>query len=132
MWEELLETIGKFNGKFRGYLDALQMSVVGYIDPDTGWDLNIIDQWFNECGYDYIGELDLFDETNPSDIYIEVEGIVWRSHSNTHDNTIYWYFDPDMYSEGMTLDDLRFHTGNAKQFIWDQDEQLAYIVNIDE
>ena len=54
MWEELIETIGKFNGKFNGYLEALQMAITGCDSDSTEFDLNIVDQWFNERGYDYV------------------------------------------------------------------------------
>lgn len=131
MWEELIETIGKFNGKFNGYLEALQMAITGYDSDSTEFDLNIVDLWFNERGYDYVGDLDLFDENNQSDIYIEVDGIVWRSHSNAHDNSIYWYYEPGAYGDGITLDDLRFLHGQAKQFIWDNESDLAYVVELD-
>lgn len=130
MWEELLKTIGKYNGKLNGYLEALQMAITGYDSDETAVDLNLVDQWFNERGYDYVGDVDLFDENNQSDIYVEVDGIVWRSHSNAHDNSIYWYYDPGMFGDGISLDDLRFLHGNVHQFIWEQDEKLAYIVNM--
>ena len=123
MWEELLSVItDRYNP-----LESMQESVSGYVDPNQGWDLNIIDQWFTERGYDYVGDLDLFDENNQSDIYVEVDGIVWRSQSNAHDNSIYWYYESD--SEGNTLDELRFLHGYAHMFIWDNDTKTCEIVN---
>lgn len=126
MWEELLSVItDRYNP-----LESMQENVLGYVDPNQGWDLNIIDQWFTERGYDYVGDLDLFDENNQSDIYIEVDGIVWRSQSNAHDNSIYWYYESD--SEGNTLDELRFLHGYAHMFIWDNDTKTCEIVNMAE
>lgn len=126
MWEELLSVItDRYNP-----LESMQENVSGYVDPNQGWDLNIIDQWFTERGYDYVGDLDLFDENNQSDIYVEVDGIVWRSQSNAHDNSIYWYYESD--SEGNTLDELRFMHGYAHMFIWDNDTKTCEIVNMAE
>lgn len=126
MWEELLSVItDRYNP-----LESMQENVSGYVDPNQGWDLNIIDQWFTERGYDYVGDLDLFDENNQSDIYVEVDGIVWRSQSNAHDNSIYWYWESD--SDGMTLDDMRFLHGYAHMFIWDNDTQLCDVIHIAE
>nr|DAR75436.1 MAG TPA: hypothetical protein [Caudoviricetes sp.] len=126
MWEELLSVItDRYNP-----LESMQENVLGYVDPNQGWDLNIIDQWFTERGYDYVGDLDLFDENNQSDIYVEVDGIVWRSQSNAHDNSIYWYYESD--SEGNTLDELRFLHGYAHMFIWDNDTKTCEIVNMAE
>lgn len=126
MWEELLSVItDRYNP-----LESMQENVSGYVDPNQGWDLNIIDQWFTERGYEYVGDLDLFDENNQSDIYVEVDGIVWRSQSNAHDNSIYWYYESD--SEGNTLDELRFLHGYAHMFIWDNDTKTCEIVNMAE
>ena len=126
MWEELLSVItDRYNP-----LESMQENVSGYVDPNQGWDINIIDQWFTERGYDYVGDLDLFDENNQSDIYVEVDGIVWRSQSNAHDNSIYWYYESD--SEGNTLDELRFLHGYAHMFIWDNDTKTCEIVNMAE
>lgn len=126
MWEELLSVItDRYNP-----LESMQENVSGYVDPNQGWDLNIIDQWFTERGYDYVGDLDLFDENNQSDIYVEVDGIVWRSQSNAHDNSIYWYYESD--SEGNTLDELRFLHGYAHMFIWDNDTKLCDVIHIAE
>lgn len=128
MWEELIEMITKQDG-FISYLDKLQLSVTGYIDPDKGWDLTLINPWFTERGYEFVGYLDLFSENEPSGIFVAVEGLVWRCNTNIADNQLYWYFETEA-SEGMSLDDMRFLHGWANQFIWDSDDKECYIMNI--
>ena len=128
MWEDLIGEITKQDG-FISYLDKLQLSVTGYIDPDKGWDLTLINPWFTERGYEFVGYLDLFSENEPSGIFVAVEGLVWRCNTNIADNQLYWYFETEA-SEGMSLDDMRFLYGRAHQFIWDSDNKEYYIVNI--
>lgn len=130
MWEELLEEIGK-QDDYRPYLDRLQLSVAGYVNDATGWDLTIINQWFVERGYEFVGYLDLFSETEASGVFVAVEGLVWRCNTNTADNQLYWYFEAAGV-EGVSLDDMRFLHGWAHQFIWDSDDKECYIMNIAE
>ena len=128
MWEELIGVITK-QGESRSYLDKLQLFVAGYVKDDVGWDLTIINQWFVERGYEFVGYLDLFSENEPSGIFVAVEGVVWRCNTNTADNQLYWYFETAGV-EGVSLDDMCFLHGWAHQFIWDQDDKNCYIMNI--
>jgi len=126
VWEELLSTIGD-----RDYpLESMQERLVGYVDPDKGWDLSVINPWFTEHGYEFVGLLDLFSENEPSGIYVDVDGYVWRCSTNAHDNSVYWYWESD--NEGVIIDDMRYLHGYAHMFIWDQDEQLCDIIHIAE
>lgn len=126
MWEELLSVISD-----RYYpLESVQEHLAGYVNPETGWDLSLINPWFTERGYEFVGYLDLFSENEPSGVYVNIEGYVWRCLTNTQDNSIYWYWESD--SEGDTLDELRFMHGYAHQFIWDRDEQTCSVVHIAE
>lgn len=126
MWEELLNVISD-----RYYpLESMQEHLAGYVNPETGWDLSLINLWFVERGYEFVGLLDLFSEKEPSGVYVNVNGYVWRCRTNTHDNSIYWYWESD--SEGDTLDELRFMHGYAHMFIWDNDTQMCNIVHIAE
>lgn len=126
MWEELIEKITEQDG-FASYLDKLQLSVAGYV----GWDLTVINPWFVERGYEFVGYLDLFSENEPSGIFVAVEGLVWRCNTNIADNQLYWYFETEA-SEAISLDDMRFLYGWAHQFIWNSDDKKCYIVNIAE
>ena len=126
MWEELLSIISD-----RYYpLESIQEHVAGYVNPETGWDLSLINPWFTERGYEFVGLLDLFYENEPSGVYVNIEGYVWRCRTNTHDNSIYWYWESD--SEGDTLDELRFMHGYAHMFIWDNDTQMCNVVHMAE
>lgn len=126
MWEELLSVISD-----RYYpLESMQEHVAGYVNTETGWDLSLINPWFTERGYEFVGLLDLFSESESSGVYVNIEGYVWRCRTNTADNSIYWYWESD--SEGDTLDELRFMHGYAHMFIWDQDEQMCNVVHIAE
>ena len=127
MWEDLIGEITRRDG-FISYLDKLQLSVTGYIDPGKGWDLTLINPWFTERGYEFVGYLDLFSETEPSGIFVAVEGLVWRCNTNIADNQLYWYFETKA-SEGVSLDDMRFLHGWAHQFIWDSDDKKCCIMN---
>ena len=130
MWEELLEEISK-QGDYRSYLDKLQQSIAGYVKEDSGWDLAIINPWFVEQGYEFVGYLDLFSENEKSDVFVAVEGLVWRCNTNTVDNQLYWYFETEA-SECVSLDEMRFLHGWAHQFIWNSDDKKCYIMNIAE
>jgi hypothetical protein len=130
MWEELIEMITK-QDEFRSYLDKLQLSVAGYVKDDTGWDLTVINPWFVERGYEFVGYLDLFSENEPSGIFVAVEGLVWRCNTNIADNQLYWYFETEA-SEAISLDDMCFVHGWAHQFIWDSEDKKCYTVNIAE
>ena len=130
MWEELIGEITK-QDEFRSYLDKLQLSVAGYVKDDVGWDLTLINPWFVERGYEFVGYMDLFSESEPSGIFVTVEGLVWRCNTNIADNQQYWYFETEA-SEGVSLDDMCFLPGWAHQFIWDSDDKECYIVNIAE
>ncbi len=126
MWEELLNVISD-----RYYpLESMQEHLAGYVDPKTGWDLSLINPWFTERGYEFVGLLDLFSENEPSGVYVNVDGYVWRCRTNTADNSIYWYWESD--SEGDTLDELRFMHGYAHMVIWDNDTQTCNVVHIAE
>lgn len=126
MWEELLNVISD-----RYYpLESMQEHVVGYVDPNQGWDLSLINPWFIERGYEFVGLLDLFSENEPSGLYVNINGYVWRCRTNAADNSIYWYWESD--SEGISLDDMRFLHGYAQMFIWDADSQTCELVNIAE
>lgn len=126
MWEELLSVISD-----RYYpLESMQEHVVGYVDPNQGLDLSLINPWFIERGYEFVGLLDLFSENEPSGLYVNIGGHVWRCRTNTADNSIYWYWQTD--NEGMTLDEMRFLHGYAQMFIWDADSQLCELVNMAE
>lgn len=127
MWEELIGGIAKQDG-FISYLDKLQLSVAGYVDLDKGWDLTVINPWFVERGYEFVGYLDLFSENEPSGVYVNVDGYVWYCRTNAHDNSIYWYWESD--NEGMTLDDMRFLHGYAHMFIWDNDTKTCEVINL--
>lgn len=123
MWEELLSVISD-----RYYpLESMQEHVAGYVDLKTGWDLSLINPWFIERGYEFVGLLDLFSENEPSGLYVNINGYVWRCRTNAADNSIYWYWESD--SEGMTLDGMRFLHGYAHMFIWDANTQLCELVN---
>ena len=127
MWEELLSVITD-----RDYpLESMQENVAGYVDPDKGWDLSLINPWFTEHGYEFVGYLDLFSENEPSGVYVNVDGCVWRCSTNTHDNSIYWYFEPED-DEWIDLDELRFLHGYAHMFIWDGDNKVCSVINIAE
>lgn len=127
MWEELLSVITD-----RDYpLESMQENVAGYVDPDNGWDLSLINPWFTEHGYEFVGYLDLFSENEPSGVYVNVDGCVWRCRTNTHDNSIYWYFEPED-DEWTDLDELRFLHGYAHMFIWDADNKVCDVINIAE
>lgn len=127
MWEELLSVITN-----RDYpLESMQETIAGYVDPDKGWDLSLINPWFTEHGYEFVGYLDLFSENEPSGVYVNVDGFVWRCRTNAHDNSIYWYFEPED-DEGIGLDDLRFLHGYAHMFIWDADNKVCEVVNMAE
>ena len=128
MWEELIEMITG-QDEFLSYLDKLQSSIAGYVKDDVGWDLTVINPWFVERGYEFVGYLDLFSENEPSGIFIAVEGLVWRCNTNIADNQLYWYFETKA-SEGISLDDTCFLHGWTHQFIWDQDTKKYYVTNI--
>lgn len=127
MWEELLSIISD-----KAYpLESMQEHLVGYVNDATGWDLTVINPWFVERGYEFVGYLDLFSENEPSGIFVAVEGVVWRCRTNAADNQLYWYFETAGV-EGVSLDDMCFMPGYAHQFIWDQDSEECYPVNIAE
>lgn len=127
MWEELLSVISN-----RDYpLASMQENVAGYFDPDKVWDLSLINPWFVEHGYEFVGYLDLFSENEPSGVYVNVDGCVWRCRTNAHDNSIYWYFEPED-DEWTDLDELRFLHGYAHMFIWDADNKVCSVINIAE
>lgn len=130
MWEELVEEIYK-QSDYPSYLNKLQLSVAGYVNDATGWDLTLINPWFTERGYEFVGYLDLFSENEESGIFVAVEGLVWRCRTNVTDNLLYWHFETEA-SEGVNLDDMCFLHGWAHQFIWDQDTKECYIINIAE
>lgn len=130
MWEELIEKITK-QDEFRSYLDKLQLSVAGYVKDDTGWDLTVINPWFVERGYEFVGYLDLFSENEPPGIFVAVEGLVWRCRTNVTDNLLWGYYETAGI-EGVNLDDMCFVHGWAYQFIWDSEDKKCYIVNIAE
>lgn len=126
MWEELLSVISD-----RYYpLESMQEHIAGYVNDATGWDLSVINPWFTERGYEFVGYLDLFSENEPSGVYVNVDGLVWRCRTNAADNSIYWYYESD--NEGITLDDMRFLHGYAHMFIWDRDSQTCDMVNMAE
>lgn len=128
MWEELLSIISD-----RYYpLESMQEHLAGYVDPKTGWDLSVINPWFTEHGYEFVGLLDLFSENEPSGVYVNVEGYVWRCRTNAADNSLWWYSDYVMSCGSVTLDELRFLHGYAHQFIWDRDEQMCNVVHMAE
>lgn len=127
MWEELLSVITD-----RDYpLESMQENVAGYVDPDKGWDLSLINPWFTEHGYEFVGYLDLFSENEPSGVYVNVDGCVWRCRTNAYDNSIYWYFEPED-DEWTDLDELRFLHGYAHMFIWDADNKVCDVINMAE
>lgn len=130
MWEELVEEIYK-QSDYPSYLNKLQLSVAGYVNDATGWDLILINPWFTERGYEFVGYLDLLSENEESGIFVAVEGLVWRCRTNVTDNQLYWYFETEA-SEAISLDDMCFLHGWAHQFIWDQDTKECYIINIAE
>ena len=126
MWEELLSIISD-----RYYpLESMQEHMAGYVNPDQGLDLSLINPWFTERGYEFVGLLDLFSENEPSGVYVNVDGYVWRCRTNSADNSIYWYWESD--DEGLSIDDMRYLHGYAHMFIWDQDEQTCNVVHIAE
>lgn len=127
MWEELIGEITK-QDRFISYLDKLQLSVTGYVDLDKGWDLTLINHWFTERGYEFVGYLDLFSENEKSGVFVAVEGLVWWCRTNMVDNQLWWYYETEA-SEGMSLDDMRFLRGWAHQFIWDQNSKECYLIN---
>lgn len=127
MWEELLSVISD-----RDYpLESMQETIAGYVDPDKGWDLTRVNPWFTEHGYEFVGYLDLFSENEPSGVYVNVDGCVWRCRTNAHDNSIYWYFEPED-DEWIDLDELRFLHGYAHMFIWDADNKVCDVINMAE
>lgn len=127
MWEELLSVITD-----RDYpLESMQENVAGYVDPDNGWDLSLINPWFTERGYEFVGYLDLFSENELSGVYVNVDGYVWRCRTNAHDNSIYWYFETED-GEWIDLDELRFLHGYAHMFIWDADNKVCDVINLAE
>lgn len=127
MWEELLSVISD-----RYYpLESMQENVAGYVDPDKGWDLTRVNPWFTEHGYEFVGLLDLFSENEASGIYVNIGGYVWHCLHNAHDNSLYWYFEPED-DEWIDLDELRFLHGYAHQFIWDADNKVCEVVNMAE
>lgn len=130
MWEELVEEIYK-QSDYPSYLNKLQLSVAGYVNDATGWDLTLINPWFTERGYEFVGYLDLLSENEESGIFVAVEGLVWRCRTNITDNLLWWYYETAGI-EGVNLDDMRFLHGWAHQFIWDQDTKECYIINIAE
>lgn len=128
MWEELLSVITD-----RYYpLESMQENVAGYVDPDKGWDLTRVNPWFTEHGYEFVGLLDLFSENEPSGVYVNVDGYVWRCPTNATDNSLWWYSDYVMGCGTTTLDDFKYLHGYAHQFIWDQDEQTCNVVHMAE
>lgn len=126
MWEELLSVISDCDYP----LESMQEHLAGYVNDATGWDLSVINPWFTERGYEFVGLLDLFSETEPSGVYINVDGYVWRCHTNTADNSLYWYWQSD--NEGDTLDELRWLHGYAHMFIWDNETQLCEVIHMAE
>lgn len=126
MWEELLRVI-----TWRDYpLGSVQKHIGGYVDPDKGWDIARVNPWFNERGYEFVGLLDLFSESEPSGIYVPVDGYVWRCRTNAHDNSLYWYWESD--NKGDALDELRFLHGYAYRFVWGNDTRTYNTVNMAE
>lgn len=91
-----------------------------YVDLDKGWDLTLINPWFTERGYEFVGYLALFSENELSGIFVAVER-TWSTINCT-----------GISSEGVNLDDMRFLHGWAHQFIWDSEDKKCYIVNIAE
>lgn len=103
MWEELLSIISD-----RAYpLESMQEHVAGYVNPETGWDLSVINPWFVERGYEFVGLLDLFSENEPSGVYVNVDGYVWRCCTNAADNSIYWYWESDSEEDA-----IKYYTEN--------------------
>lgn len=128
MWEELLSVISD-----RDYpLESMQETIAGYVDPDKGWDLSLINPWFVERGYEFVGYLDLFSENEPSGVYVDVNGLVWRCRTNAADNSLWYYSDSVMSCGTTTLDEFRYLHGYVHQFIWDQDEQTCNVVHMAE
>lgn len=128
MWEELLSVISD-----RHYpLESMQERVAGYVNPETGWDLSRINPWFTERGYEFVGLLDLFSENEPSGVYVNIDGYVWRCRTNGADNSLWYYSDSVMSCGTTTLDDLRYLHGYAHQFIWDNDIQTCDIIHMAE
>lgn len=127
MWEELLTIISDRYCP----LESIQKNAAGYVDPAKGWDLTLINPWFTQRGYEFVGYLDLFSENEASGIYVAVEGLVWECRSNMPDNQLYWYFDTEA-GEGVSLDDMCFLHGWAHQFIWNSEDKKCYIMNIAE
>ena len=39
--------------------------------------MSLINPWFIERGYEFVGLLDLFSENEPSGVYVNVDGSVW-------------------------------------------------------
>lgn len=126
MWEELLSIISDRNYP----LESMQEHLGGYVNPETGWDLSVINPWFTERGYEFVGYLDLFSESEPSGVYVNIDGFVWRCRTNAADNRLWWYWEPNITCD--TLDELRFMHGYAHMFIWDNDTQLYDIIHIAE
>lgn len=124
MWEELLSIISDRYCP----LESMQEHLAGYVNED--WDLSLINPWFTERGYEFVGYLDLFSENEPSGVYVNVNGYVWRCRTNAADNSIYWYWQSD--DEGMSIDDMCYLHGYAHQFIWDRDEQVCNVVHMAE
>lgn len=130
MWEELIGEITK-QDRFFSYLDKLQLSITGYVDPDRGWNLALINPWFTTRGYEFVGYLDLFSESEASGIFVAIEGLVWRCRTNTVDNQL-WQHRKTEASETFSFDGMIFMHGRAHQFIWDQDSEECYLINIAE
>lgn len=128
MWEELLSVISDSCYP----LDSMQEHVAGYVNPETGWDLSLINPWFTERGYEFVGLLDSFSEDENSDVYVNVDGYVWRCRTNAADNSLWWYSDYVMSCGTTTLDEFRYLHGYAHQFIWDNDTQTCNVVNMAE
>lgn len=127
MWEELLNTI---SDRYHP-LESMQKNVAGYVDHDKGWDLTLINPWFNEWGYEFVGYLDLFSENEETGIYVAVEGLVWHCRTNFADNRLWRYYETGA-SKPISLDDMRSMRGWAHQFIWEQDSKECYPISIAE
>jgi hypothetical protein len=128
MWEELLSVISD-----RHYpLESMQENVAGYVDLKTGWDLSLINPWFTERGYEFVGYLGLFSENEPSGVYVNVGGYVWCCHTNAADNSLWWYSDYVTGCGTTTLDDFKYLHGYVHQFIWDNDTKTCEVINMAE
>lgn len=119
MWEELLEAISNRETYAESPLDCLQRTAVGYVREDTGWDLSLINPWFADRGYAFVGYLSHFNESEPRGVYVVVDSLVWKSDTNVRDSSMAWYFEPCTEESGNSIDELQSLHGDAKQFIWD-------------